>query len=242
VGARRTADRVYKGFTHDARARTIVRSSTTSFSMITLYDFTMAPSPRRARILLREKGIPFETVQVNLMMGEHLGEGYRAINPQCTVPALKLDDGTVLQDNAGITAWAEAMQPEPPLLGSNPVEKALIASWNSRIEFEGLLAVAEAFRNTSPAMKDRALTGQANVAQIPELAQRGLERATRFFKALDEHLADRDFVATDHFSLADSTAVVLVDVARVIRFKPGPEHPHLLRWRTSLADRPSLKD
>ena len=210
--------------------------------MITFYDCATAPSPRRTRLLLAEKNVPHDTVMIDLRQGEQMSEAYRAINPQCTVPALKLDDGTVLQDNAGITAWAEAMQPEPPLLGRTPVEKALIASWNSRIEFEGLLAVAEAFRNTSPAMKDRALTGQANVAQIPELAQRGLERATRFFKALDEHLADRDFVATDHFSLADITAVVLVDFARVIRFKPGPEHPHLLRWRTSLADRPSLKD
>lgn len=209
--------------------------------MILLHDFTMAPSPRRARILLAEKGIPFESVQVNLMNGEHLGEAFRAINPQCTVPALQLEDGTVLTDNAAIIAWAEATHPAPPLLGRTALEKASVASWNSRIEFEGLLAVAEAFRNTSPAMKDRALTGPANVRQIPELAQRGHERAHRFLAALDAHLADRDFVACDHFTLADITAVVLVDFARVIRFKPGDEHPNLRRWRASLADRPSLK-
>lgn len=208
--------------------------------MPTLYDFTMAPSPRRARILLSEKGIAHDTVQVNLVTGEHLGDAFRAINPQCTVPALVLDDGTVLQDNAAIIAWAEAVQPDPPLLGRTPTEKALVASWNARLEYEGLLAVAEAFRNTSPAMKDRALTGAANVAQIPELAQRGLDRAHRFFRVLDEHLATRDHVAIDTFSLADITAVVLVDFARVIKFKPGPDHPHLLRWRTNLAQRPSL--
>lgn len=209
--------------------------------MITLYDFAMAPSPRRARILLAEKGIPFETVQVNLVTGEHLGEAYRALNPQCTVPALKLEDGSVLPDNAAIIAWAEAAHPEPALLGRTPTEKAAVASWNARIEFEGLLAVAEAFRNTSPAMKDRALTGPANVPQIPELAQRGLDRAHRFFDALNAHLAGRDFVACDHFTLADITAVVLVDFARVIRFKAGDAHPHLRRWRESLADRPSLR-
>ena len=208
--------------------------------MPTLYDFTMAPSPRRARILLSEKGIAHDTVQVNLVTGEHLGDAFRAINPQCTVPALVLDDGTVLQDNAAIIAWAEAVQPDPPLLGRTPTEKALVASWNARLEYEGLLAVAEAFRNTSPAMKDRALTGAANVAQIPELAQRGLDRAHRFFRVLDDHLATRDHVAIDTFSLADITAVVLVDFARVIKFKPGPDHPHLLRWRTNLAQRPSL--
>ena len=208
--------------------------------MPTLYDFTMAPSPRRARILLAEKGIAHGNVQVNLVTGEHLGEAYRALNPQCTVPAQQLDDGTVLPDNPAIAAWAEAVHPEPALLGRTPLEKAEVASWNSRIEFEGLLAIAEAMRNSAPAMKDRALTGAANVAQIPELAQRGLARAQRFFDVLDAHLAGRDFIATDRFSLADITAVVLVDFARVVRLKPVETHANIRRWREALANRPSL--
>lgn len=208
--------------------------------MPTLYDFTMAPSPRRARILLAEKGIAHGNVQVNLVTGEHLGEAYRALNPQCTVPALKLEDGHVLPDNAAIAAWAEAAHPEPALLGLTPLEKAKVASWNSRIEFEGLLAIAEAMRNSAPAMKDRALTGPASVAQIPELAQRGLERAKRFLDVLDAHLADRAFIATERFSIADITAVVMVDFARVVRLKPAETHPNIRRWREALASRPSL--
>lgn len=208
--------------------------------MPTLYDFTMAPSPRRARILLAEKGIACHNVQVNLMLGEHLGDAYRALNPQCTVPALALDDGTVLPDNPAIAAWAEAAHPEPPLLGLTPLEKAEIASWNSRIEFEGLLAVAEALRNSAPAMKGRALTGPTPVEQIPELAQRGLARAQRFFDVLDAHLANREFIATDRFSVADITAVVMVDFARVVRLKPVETHPHIRRWREALSSRPSL--
>jgi glutathione S-transferase len=209
--------------------------------MPVLYDYRMAPSPRRARIFLAEKGIGHETVQVDLAVGEHLAEAFRAINPQCTVPALELEDGTVLPDNPSIAAWAEAVQPAPPLLGRTPVEKGLIASFVSRIEFEGLLGVAEAFRNTHPAMKDRALTGTVNVGQIPELGQRGRERAMRFFAELDTHLTDREFICCEHFTWADITAVVLVDFARVIGFKPGDEHPHLRRWRTALASRPSIK-
>ena len=208
--------------------------------MPTLYDFTMAPSPRRARILLAEKGIACENVQVNLVTAEHLGEAFRVLNPQCTVPALKLDDGHVLPDNAAIAAWAEASHPEPALLGRTPLEKAEVASWNSRIEFEGLLAIAEAMRNSAPAMKDRALTGPASVAQIPELAQRGLERAKRFLDVLDAHLAGREFIATDRFSVADITAVVMVDFARVVRLKPAETHPNIRRWREALASRPSL--
>ncbi len=157
------------------------------------------------------------------------------------MPALRLDDGTVLPDNAAIAAWAEAVQPEPPLLGLTPLDKALVASWNARIEFEGLLAVAEAFRNTSPAMKDRALTGAAPVPQIPELAQRGRDRAMRFIDTLEAHMVGRDFIVGDRFSLADITAVVMIDFARIIRFKLGDAHPQLLRWRTALAARPSIQ-
>ena len=56
-----------------------------------LYDCATAPSPRRARILLAEKGIAHDTVQVDLRKGEQLGEAYRKVNPQCTVPALRTD-------------------------------------------------------------------------------------------------------------------------------------------------------
>ena len=209
--------------------------------MLTLYDFEMAPSPRRARILLAEKGVPFTTIPVDLRQQEQLGEAFRAINPRCTVPALRLEDGAILTDNAGIAAYLEATYPEPPMMGRTALERAEVASWNARIEMEGFMAIAEALRNSAPAMKDRALTGAVNYAQIPELAQRGLARAQQFFVELDAHLAEREFIATERFSLADITAVVALDFARVVRFKPGDDHPNLMRWRKAMGERPSMK-
>jgi glutathione S-transferase len=208
--------------------------------MIILYDCATAPSPRRARILLAEKGIAHETVQVDLVHGEQMGAAYRAINPQCTVPALRTEEDGLLTDNAAIAAWAEARHPEPPLMGRTPAEKAEVASWNWRVEFEGLLAIAETLRNGSPAMADRALPGPVNYAQIPELAQRGLARVQHFFETLNDRLAGREFIATDRFSLADITAVVAVDFARIVRVKPGEKHPELVRWRAAMAQRPSM--
>ncbi|WP_422097408.1 glutathione S-transferase family protein [Variovorax sp.] len=208
--------------------------------MIILYDCATAPSPRRARILLAEKGIAHETVQVDLVRGEQMGAAYRAINPQCTVPALRTAEDGLLTDNAAIAAWAEARHPEPPLMGRTPAEKAEIASWHWRVEFEGLLAIAETLRNGSPAMADRALPGPVNYAQIPELAQRGLARVQHFFGTLNDRLAGREFIATDRFSLADITAVVAVDFARIVRVKPGEQHPELVRWRAAMAQRPSM--
>jgi len=208
--------------------------------MITLYDCATAPSPRRARILLAEKGVTHETVQLDLRQSEQLGAAFRAINPQCTVPALRTEEGMVLTDNAAITAYLEARYPQPPVLGRTPLEKAEIASWNWRVEFEGLMAIAEALRNSAPAMADRALPGPVGYPQIPELAQRGLARVQQFIETLDQHLAGRDFIAAAQFSIADITAVVALDFARVVRVKPGEQHAHLRRWRDAMAQRPAF--
>ena len=76
--------------------------------------------------------------------------------------------------------------------------------------------------------------------QISELAQRGLLRLQQFFATLNDHLADRDFIATDRLSVADIPAVVAVDFARVLKVRCSEQHPHLLRWRTAMALRPSI--
>ena len=209
--------------------------------MITLYDCATAPNPRRARIFLAEKGLTHETVQIDLRTGEQMSDAFRRINPRCTVPALRVDDALVLSDNAAIAAYLEAQYPQPPLLGRSAQDKAEIASLNWRMEFDGLMPVAEALRNSSPAMVDRALPGPVNYPQIPELAQRGHARAQRFFAELNEHLAGRSFVAAGQFSVADITAVVAVDFARIIKLKPDANLPHLMRWRAAMAERPSMQ-
>ena len=208
--------------------------------MITLYDCATAPSPRRARILLAAKGVVHATVNVDLVKGEQLGEAYRAINPLCTVPALRVEDGLVLTDNAAIAAYLEARFPEPALLGTTAEEKADIASWNWRVEFEGLLAIAETLRNGSPAMAHRALPGPQDYEQIPALAERGLQRVQRFFDTLEQRLAGRSSLAGGGFSVADITAVVAVDFARIVRVKPGEAHVNLKRWRAAMGERPAM--
>lgn len=213
--------------------------------MITLYDCASAPNPRRARILLAEKGLVHQTVQIDLRAGEQRAPAYRQINPQCTVPALRVFDEAglelMLTDNAAITAYLEARYPQPPMLGASPADKAEIASWAWRMEFDGLMPIAEALRNSSPAMVNRALPGPIDYPQIAQLAERGLQRVQRFFVELNERLAGRDFVAAGQMSVADITAVVAVDFARIVKLKPDERHPHLLRWRSAMAERDSMK-
>ena len=204
-----------------------------------LYDYAMAPSPKRTRIFLAEKGLDVENVQVDMAQAEQLSDAYRKINPRCTIPSLELDDGTVLTENVAIALYLEEACPEPPLLGRTPVERALVLEWNAIVEFQGLLPLADAFRNASPAFVDRATTGPSNYAQIPELAERGLERARAFFAALDEHLAGRDFIAIDAFSLADITALVMVEFAKFVQLEPGDDQKSLKAWLARVSSRPS---
>ena len=204
------------------------------------YDCLTAPSPRRARVILHEKQVPHEVVHIDFAKSEQLSDEFKLINPACTVPALKLDDGTVLTEHSGIAAYLESAFPNPPLLGTTDVDKGLIASWNSKIEFEGLYAIAEALRNSSPMLKGRAITGPNNYQQIPELAERGLARLAVFFDNLNTHMQGRKFVATNEFSIADISAVIAIDFARIVKAAPNEQHENLIEWRASLADRPSL--
>ena len=148
------------------------------------HDCTTAPSPRRVRIFLAEKGIVVPTVQVDLRNGEHLQPGFRKINPECTVPVLVLDDGTAITDAIAICHYFEELQPDPPLIGATPTERAQTIAWNRRIERDGFYAVMEAFRNATPGLKGRAIPGPDDYEQIPALAEpgsallRGNERAS----------------------------------------------------------------
>ena len=208
---------------------------------LTFYDCGTAPSPRRARILLAEKNVPHEVVEIDLRSGEQMGETYRAINPSMTVPALKLEDGTVLTDNAGIAAWLEAAYPDPPLMGTTPLEKAEVATWQWKVEQELGMGVASALRNSTPMMKDRALPGPHNYAQIPALAERGMQQVDHFLDKFDEHLDGREFVAANQLSVADVTAYVFVDFARIIGKKPVETHANVATWHANLSSRPAFQ-
>jgi glutathione S-transferase len=204
------------------------------------YDCLTAPSPRRARIVLAEKGIAHAVKLVDLARGEQLTPEFRAINPACTVPVLVLDDGAKLTDNAGIAAWAEAAHPEPPLLGRTPLEKAAVASWNAKLEGECFMAIAEVLRNKAKGMAGRALPGPHNYDQIPELAERGRARLGHFLERFEAHMAGREWVAIDMFSLADITAGVALDFAGWVKVDVDEGRPGIAKWRAKLAERASF--
>ena len=207
--------------------------------MMKFYDCATAPSPRRARMVIAEKRVEVETIEIDLRSGGQFAPEFAAINPRCTVPVLVTEDGEALCDNASIARYLEAEFPDPPLMGRSSLEQARVAEWLARAEFEGLMSVAEVLRNTSKAMKDRALPGPDPVPQIPELAERGMARGQRFFTALDQRLQDVPWLAGDGFSFADITAFVFVEFAAWVKMVPGEDLEVLSAWREACKARPS---
>jgi glutathione S-transferase len=206
-----------------------------------LYDCAGAPSPRRVRIFLAEKGIAVPTVQVDLRNGEQLTESFRRINPDCTVPVLELDDGTRIADAIGICVYFEAVRPAPPLMGSDPQDKAIITAAQRRAERDGFYAVVEAFRNFTPGLKGRSLPGPDGYEQIPALAERGRARVLRFFETMEAELAGRAFVCGPGYSIADITTLVTVDFAKRIKLTIPEASVNLRRWYDAVSARPSAK-
>ena len=203
------------------------------------YDCKTAPSPRRVRVFLAEKGIDLETVQVDLGSGEQFGEAFRKINPDCVVPVLELDNGRCISEVLAICSYLEELHPEPPLFGKTAEERAVVLMCNAKVEQQGLWAMADAFRNSSKALANNALPGPDSYVQIPELADRGRTRVAKFMRSLDSQLADSEYVAGDFFSVADISAMVTIDFAAWIKIPVPDDAPNLARWYAEVSKRPS---
>ena len=167
-----------------------------------LYDFGRAPNPRRVRIYLAEKGIIVPMEQIDLGSMQHKTAVYTAINALQRVPALMLDDGTVIAESIAICRYFEVLNPSPPMFGTDAVEQAVVEMWNRRIEHHLFFPVSQVFRHLHPAMKD---------FEVPQLAAWGevnKPRVAAFLPVLDRRLEASPFVGGVDYSVADITALV----------------------------------
>ena len=207
-----------------------------------IYDWAAAPNPKRLRMFLVEKGIKnIEIVQVS---GENLRlkPEYVAKYPQAMVPMLELDDGRQIGESIAICRYFEELYPNPPLLGRDPYERAIVDMWERRAFDEGMMAAGEVFRRAAEAFKDRGLPGFATaVPQLPQLVQRGRDRLDKFFKKFDEQLGKNRFIAGDQFTLADCTLYCSIEFAGWSEIGIPADCRNLQRWWKEVSERPSAK-
>ena len=199
-----------------------------------LYDSTMAPNPRRVRIFLAEKGINVPSVQVDLGKAENRQPPYLAKNPLGGVPILELDDGTIIAESVAICRYFEEQQPEPPLMGTDAKDRAIVEMWQRRMELEIFNTATGAFRNTHEFFKGR-------IPQVPEYGAVCKEACLKRLEWLDGVLADREFIAGDRYTIADITALCGIDFGRICDVRIQDGQKNLTRWHQALSSRPSAK-
>ncbi len=197
-----------------------------------LYDFTLAPSPRRVRIFLAEKGIAIPMVQVDIMANANRTPEFYRKNLSGSLPILEFDDGSCISESVAICRYFEAIQPEPPLFGVGAVERATIEMWNRRVELEIFAPVGHVWSHLSEIATGRGW----RIAKFGEIQKRA---AIDRIAWLDRELATRKYLAGDRFSIADITTLCMIDFARTVGIKIQPDQVNLARWYRLVSSRPS---
>lgn len=197
-----------------------------------LYVAPYAPNPRRVMMFLAEKDISdIEIVSLNLQEGEHRTDAFRAKSPLSQIPTLELDDGRTLTESRAICSYLEALKPEPNLMGRDAFERAFVEMWDRRMELLFSMPLMMWVRHGNPVL------AAVERNQNAEVATYNQGQAMRMAKWLNDELARRQWIAGDRFTIADITAACGMDFAKMMRWRPGEELPHLKRWREAFSAR-----
>ena len=191
-----------------------------------------APNPRRVRIFLAEKGITMPFVHVPMRQGAHKSAEFMAKNSLGQVPVLELDDGSTLSESIAICRYLEELHPTPALFGNDAWQRAQVEMWMRRIEFALLSRIGAVWINTH---KYTAHLG----TQYKDYGEASRIRSVKALHWLDEELKEREFLATDTFSMADIVALTTLDFATFIGIETPAELTHLRAWHARVSDRPS---
>jgi glutathione S-transferase len=200
-----------------------------------LYDGGRAPNPRRVRVYLAEKGITVPMQQVDLGTMAQKSPDYTAINPLQRVPALELDDGTIITESIAICRYFEVLQPEPPLFGVGAKEAAIVEMWQRRVELHLFWPVTQVFRHLHPAMK------VMEVPQVPDWGEANKPRVMEFLTLLDAELKGRRYIAGDRYSVADITGLCAIDFMKPAKLAVPETMANLKRWHAEVSARPSAQ-
>ena len=145
---------------------------------------------------------------------------------------LELDDGTIIAESVAICRYFEEVHPDPPLMGVDAEDKAIVEMWNRRMELNLAIPAMNSFRHTHEFFAGR-------IPQVPEFGANSKMEALTRMAWLDDELAEREFIAGDSFTIADITALVGIDFGRVTKIGIGDDQTNLKRWHEAVSSRPS---
>lgn len=204
--------------------------------MMKLYDYGTAPNPRKVRIVLAEKGVKYELIQVDLRTGEHHGPEFLKKNPRAQVPVLELEDGRCLTESIAICRFLEALNPEPNLFGVDPYELGFIEMRNRQMELELWSQLGVSWINGPIVAKMK-----PDYKQIPEAKLASDIKVNKYYAQLDQEFAASDYVAGSRFTIADITLLTGIDFSTtLVGLKPDASLKNLWRWHAQVSARDSV--
>jgi len=202
--------------------------------MMKLYSSKFAPNPRKVLIYLKEKNISdIEIIDLDLGKLEHKTPEYKAIAPNSRVPALQLDDGTVILETTAMCRYLECLYPEPNMFGESPIEIASIEMWYSRVSFELMVPLMHGFRHTHPHM-----SAMENQNEEYGLAQRKL--GIKELENYDTIIQSREFIAGDRFTYADLQMVTSLQFLVRLNKLNIEDYGNLNEYIIQVSSRPSF--
>jgi glutathione S-transferase len=197
-----------------------------------VYDFVGAPNPKKLRAYLAEKGLQIPCVQVNIVAQENRTPEFLKKNPLGGLPVLELDDGSHLTESLAIIEYLEELNPEPPMIGKTPRERARVRELERIADLGVLGGVGAYFQNTHPFMAGR-------FKQSADAAENAKARIASSLKALDAAIGSNKFVAGNRPTIADCTLLAALEFAEFAQapVEAGVKNVH--RWYEEFKRRPS---
>jgi glutathione S-transferase len=198
-----------------------------------LYN-SIGPNPRVVKMFIAEKGLDIPRVEVDLMAGENRKEPYLQKNPAGQLPVLELEDGQTVSEIIPICEYIDEVHPTPPLVGTNPKERAETRMWTRRIDLNICEPMANGFRfsNGLPLFQSR-------VHCIPQAADDLKAIAAEKLEWLDGLVKGRDFIVGDRITLADILLFGFIEFGAQVGQPLAASNKTLTAWRERMAARPS---
>lgn len=198
-----------------------------------LYN-SIGPNPRVVRMFMAERGIEIPRQEVDLRGGENRREAYMAKVPFGQLPALELDDGTVLSEITAICEYLDEKVPGPSLIGATAEERAETRMWTRRLDLNIVEPLGSGFR-----FSDGLKMFQTRIHCIPGAADDLKKIAQEWLTRLDRMIAGRQFICGDRLTLADVFLFCFLDFANGVGQPLNPENRTIAAWYERMKARPS---
>ena len=197
---------------------------------------SIGPNPRMVRMFMAEKGIDIPKVEVDLRHGENRKEPYISnVNPAGQLPALELDDGTVLAEITAICEYVDEMKKDTPsLIGDTPAERGVTRMWTRRIDLNIAEPGANGFRY-SRGLK----IFQDRIRCIPAAAEDLKTTASEWLAKVDGLMGAKPFIAGNKLTMVDIFLFAFLDFANGVGQPLDPANKRLTAWFDRMKARPS---